>query len=72
MFIGNITFDEVVVWIILDLFQIFKITGIGKTINVDEIIIRINISHIVDEIRTDEPTTTGYQDSFFHRLLPPF
>ena len=26
----------------------------------------------MDEVRTDEATATGYQDSFFHELLPPF
>ena len=54
-----------------DLFQIFKITGIGKAVNIDESIIRIDIFHIVDEVRTNEAATTGYQDSFFHKLLPP-
>lgn len=60
LFITDITVNKDVSWVILQIFQVFQVTGIGESIKVDDFDVSVAVEHIVYECSSDEASATGY------------
>ena len=58
--VADISLDKCVIRIIFNPFKIFKVSAISKSIQIDYLIIRILIKHVMNEIASYESRSAGY------------
>ena len=55
--------------ITLETGEVFGVAGVGQEVQVEEVPLRLLAPQIIEEIGTDEPGPSGYQD-ITHRRSP--
>jgi len=50
---------ELIIWIVFDVLQIFQVTGVGQSIEVDDPVLRVFSQLVADEVGTYEAGTAG-------------
>jgi len=67
--ITDIAFNELIAFIIFYLYEVFKITGIGQKVEVDDLVIWISVYEIGNKVRTDKAGAAGDEDGDVILLL---
>ena len=67
--IDNITFDKTIIGEVLDILQVLQVSGIGKLIQVDNLIFRVVKNYFSNHMRSDKTGTAGDQDGFHHGTI---
>ena len=68
--IADIALDEDMAGIVLDIFQVFQVAGIGQLIQVDQADILVFFQHIVDKVGANKTGTAGNKISFHLFTIP--
>src|SRR3989344_8897535 len=66
--IRNISFNKNIFFVFRYVFEIFRIPGIGKLVEIDQFKIRMFLEELPDKVATDKSAAPGYEDGF-HFLL---
>ena len=69
-FVADVSFDEVVVFSVCNLFEVFFVSCIGEFVKVDDFdIVIVGFEEVVDEVGSDESASAGYEVGF-HFCFP--
>src|SRR5665648_60264 len=67
--IANIGLYKGIVWIALDADQVFKISGIGQLVKIDDLDILVLLQHVKNEVGPDK-TGSARDEISFHCMAP--
>ena len=65
--ICDITTDKFIIWLIFNRFQCFEVSGISQKIEINDLVVRIFIHHVMYKVTSDKSGTAGYNN--FHRFV---
>ena len=69
--VGHVAVDEPVPRLVLEPFEVVGVAGVGQGVEVRELNVRIHLQFQTHEVRADEATAAGDQDSFHDSGAPP-
>ncbi len=66
--VSDVGFDEGIVGFVLDILQIGEVAGIGKFVEVDDMVVVVFVYEQADNMASDETSTTGDENITLHFL----
>ena len=63
--IANVRFDESVIRLVFDVFQVGQVSGVGQLVQIDNVVVRILVDEEAYDMAADETGSSGNDDISF-------
>ena len=57
--VADVHLHELIVWLVLDIFEVSQAASIGQLVEVDDVVLRVLVYKEADYMATDKASTTG-------------